>query len=108
MKSRIAIADEDWTRARDHVDQAFAVLEKFDVPVAAWRVHATAWDLLLHAKDSNAAETHRARAEAYVLAIANSFAPDEPLRKTFLEAAPVRRILKPRQGTMRSGLAAKG
>jgi len=73
-----------------------------DVPVADWRVHATAWNLFLHAKDSKAAETHRARAEAYVLAIANSFVPGEPLRRTFLEAAAVRRILKARQLTTKT------
>jgi len=97
MKSRIAIAEQDWNGAHKYVNQALEVLEEFEVPVAAWRVHATACDLYLHAKDDKAAETHRACAEAHILAIANSFAPDEPLRQSFLAAAPVRRILSNRK-----------
>ena len=104
IKSRIAIAEQDWRGAQKHVEQALAVLEQFEVPVAAWRVHGTAWDLYMHAKDAKVAETHRARAEAHILSIANSFAPDEPLRQSFLAAAPVRRILstgKPRHTSLR-------
>ena len=93
MRSRVAIAERDWNGARDYVGQALAILEEFEVPVAAWRVQATAWDLCLHADDDKAAETHRARAEANILNIANSFASDEPLRQSFLAAAPIRRIL---------------
>ena len=37
---------------------------------------------------------NRERAETCVLKIANSFAPDELLRTTFMSAAPVRRILR--------------
>ena len=39
------------------------------------------------------AETHRERAEAEILTLANSFEPDEPLRQSFLAAAPVRQVL---------------
>ena len=93
IKSRMAIAEQDWSTAQEYVEQALAVLEKFEVPVAAWRVHATAWDLCSHANDNKLAEAHRACAEAHILTIANSFAPDEPLRQSFLAATPVRRIL---------------
>jgi hypothetical protein len=99
MKARVAMADKDWTGAVEHVRKALAVLEKFEVRVAAWRVHATAWDFYRHAKDNDAAETHRTRAEAIVLALANSFADEEPLRKSLLPAAPVRRILAGARGT---------
>ena len=44
-------------------------------------------------KDDARAETHRARAEACILALAGSFAPDEPLRLSFLGAPAVRRVL---------------
>jgi len=37
---------------------------------------------------------NRERAETCVLKIADSFAPDEPLRTTFMGAVPVRRILR--------------
>ena len=91
MKTRVAMAEKDWAGAGKFIEQALAIVEQFGVPVAGWQVHATAWDLYRHVKDEEAAETHRARAEAIVLALANSFADDEPLRKLLLAAAPVRR-----------------
>jgi tetratricopeptide (TPR) repeat protein len=99
MKARVAMAEKDWKGAEEHVHKALAVLEKLEVPVAAWRVHATAWDFYRHVKDKEAAERQRARAEAIVLALANSFADDEPLRKSLLAAAPIRRILGGARGT---------
>lgn len=93
MQTRVAIAEHDWSAARDCIGQGLTVVEKFAVPVAAWRVQATAWDVYRHAKDDNAAEIHRTRAEAHILAIANSFAADEPLRQTFLAAPAVSRIV---------------
>jgi len=46
-----------------------------------------------HVQNYKVAEAHRVFAEAQVLTIANSFAPDEPLRQSFLAATPVVRIL---------------
>jgi tetratricopeptide (TPR) repeat protein len=93
LKTRVAMAEKDWTAAKDHIQQSLAIVEKFEVLVAAWQAHATAWELYRHLKEHKKAETSRERAEACILKIANSFAPDEPLRATFLAAAPVRRIL---------------
>ena len=50
---------------------------------ATWRVHATAWDVHSHVQNYKVAEAHRVFAEAQVLTIVNSFAPDEPLRQSF-------------------------
>jgi len=94
MKSRIAIVEQTWNEAQEYIEEALAVVKKFEIPVAAWRVHATACDLYLHTKNDKMAEAHRAFAEAHILTIANSFEPSEPLRESFLAAAPVRRILK--------------
>jgi len=52
-----------------------------------------AWEFYRQSKNEKGAEMHRKRAEARILKIANSFALEEPLRATFLTAAPVRRIL---------------
>jgi hypothetical protein len=94
MQSRIAIAEQDWNGAQKYIEPALAALEESEIPAAAWQVHATAWDLCSHARDEEAGETHRARAEAHILAIADSFPPDEPLRQSFLSAAPIRRVLR--------------
>jgi DNA-binding winged helix-turn-helix (wHTH) protein len=93
MKARVAMAEQDWTGARECVQQALAIVEKFEVLVAAWQVHATAWRLCLHARDDKPAEANRERAEACILRIANSFARDEPLRASFLSAPPIARVL---------------
>jgi DNA-binding winged helix-turn-helix (wHTH) protein/tetratricopeptide (TPR) repeat protein len=93
MKTRVAMAEKRWNEGEECLQQALAILEKLVVPVSSWRVHETAWRLYGQRRDDEAAEAHRKRAEVEILALANSFAPDEPLRKSFLAAAPVRRIL---------------
>ena len=69
------------------------MLNKFGVPATAWRVHATAWDILRQADRPKAAEAQRLRAQEVILALAHSFAPDETLRYTFLAAPSIIRIL---------------
>jgi len=93
MKTRVAMSEQDWMGAREFVQQALAIVEKFEVLVAAWQVHATAWQLYLHTRDDKPAEANRERAEACILKIANSFTRDEPLRASFLSAPPIARVL---------------
>jgi DNA-binding winged helix-turn-helix (wHTH) protein/tetratricopeptide (TPR) repeat protein len=94
LDARVSMAERDWMGAEEKVEKGLAVLQKFGIPTTAWRVHATRSDLFRQAKNAAAAEAHRGRAEAIILAVANSFAPDDPLRHAFLAAAPVRRILR--------------
>jgi hypothetical protein len=93
MKTRVAMAEQDWMGAREHVRRALAIVEQFEILVAAWQVHATAWQLYLYTRDDKAAEASRERAEACILKIADSFARDEPLRASFLSASPIARVL---------------
>src|SRR5262249_19310066 len=89
---RVAAIEKNWKRADDSLQKGLAVLDSFEIPVTAWRVHSTACDFYSQ-KRKQAAEIHRARAEVYLRALADSFAPNEPLRSTFLKAPPVSRIL---------------
>lgn len=93
LKARVAMVEKQWRASEEYMQKALLILEKFEVPVAAWRVHATAWHLYQNIDDNKTAETHRACAEACVLKIASSFQEDEPLRNSFLAAAPVRQVL---------------
>ena len=93
MKTQIAIAEREWDVAADHLHEALSIVERFTVPVAAWQVHAIAWDFYRHTKNSEAAERNRAFAETHILTIANSFISDDPLRRSFLSADLVRRVL---------------
>ena len=94
LKTRVAMAENNLNGARECIQQALAIVDKFEILVAAWQVYATAWHLHEHANEHKIAEANRERAETCIIKIANSFAPDEPLRTTFLSAAPVRRILR--------------
>lgn len=91
--ARVAMAEKDWKGAEQKITKGLAVLDAFEIPTTAWRVHATRWDLHRRSRNDAAAKAARARAEAILVALAGSFAPDDPLRHAFLAAAPVRRIL---------------
>ena len=93
LKARVAMVEKQWRASEECVQKALLILEKFEVPVAAWRVHATAWHFYQNTDDNKTAETHRACAEACIVKIASSFLEDEPLRNSFLGAAPVRQVL---------------
>jgi hypothetical protein len=93
MKTRVAIAEKDWRFAEESIQAALAVLEKREVPMSAWRVHATASELYRLQKKDESAERHRAQAEAGIYTLARSFSEQEQLCAIFLAADPVRRIL---------------
>ena len=93
VKSRVAIAQNDGKGAREYIEEALAIVDKFEIPVAAWQVHATAWNVYGRTKEHELAESNRQRSEVSIRLIADSFEPHEPLRKTFLSAAPVREVL---------------
>ena len=93
MKARIAIAARAWIEAEPFVLQALEVLQRFEVPIASWQVHATAWDVYRQLRQEDKAEQHRSTADTVIRAIASSFASDEPLREMFLKAHRVRRVL---------------
>ena len=95
MQTRVAIAKEDSEGADDCVHKGLEIVHRFEVPVAGWQVHATAWRLFQSKQQYAEAESHRARAQADIFKIADSFAKGEPLRDIFLSAAPITRVLSP-------------
>ncbi len=95
MRTRVAIANEDWGRAEDCVRKGLEIVDRFEAPVAGWQVHATAWRLYQSRQQYAEAESHRERAQADIFKIADSFPKGEPLRESFLSAAPIARIFSP-------------
>ena len=61
--------------------------------LAAWRVHATAFELYHDSDNRDLAEHHLALTRETVMKLANSLPPEEPLRQTYLSAPIVRKIL---------------
>ena len=94
LKTRVAMAEGELSGAREYIQETLTIVDRFEILVPAWQAHATAWQLFQVAKEHKKAETHRECAETCIIRIADSFASDEPLRATFLSAAPVRRILR--------------
>ena len=95
IQTRVAVAKKDWGRADDCLHKALEIVHGFEVPVAGWQVHATAWRLFESKQQYAEAESHREQAQACILKIADSFPKGEPLRESFLSAAPITRILSP-------------
>jgi DNA-binding winged helix-turn-helix (wHTH) protein len=91
--ARIAMAESDLERAAECVSNAVATIEGFEVPLAAWRVHATAAACCERMGDGQAAQRFRELSRATILQLAKSMPPEEPLRKTFLSASAVRVVL---------------
>lgn len=94
INSRVARAEGNAQRARGCIDNALAVLDKFEIPVSGWQVQRTAWDICRDEGDHEEAENHRRRASKLIMKIAESFERDEPLRECFLGVPPVRRVFE--------------
>ena len=101
IKSRVARAEKDFDGARACIHNALVILDKFDIPVAGWQVHRTAWELYADEGDRVQAEEHRQRAQELIIRIADSLEPDELLRESLLTAPPVRRVLVERSESVR-------
>jgi len=91
--ARLAVAELDLEGAQDCITKALSTMEGFEVPLAAWRVHATAADLCRGKENSEAAEHHRELSRVTIMKLANSLGREEPLRTTFLSAPSVRKVL---------------
>ncbi len=91
--ARVAMALLDLDRARDCIANALSTMEGFEVPLAEWRVHATAAELYGASDNSESANHHREFSRATILKLADSLSAEEPLRKTFLSAPSVRMVL---------------
>jgi tetratricopeptide (TPR) repeat protein len=91
--ARVAMATDDHPCARTCVEKALSAMDGFEVPLAAWRVHAQAAELNRRQGNERAAGRHRSLSRATVLALAQSLVDHAPLRAAFLAAPPVRTII---------------
>jgi tetratricopeptide (TPR) repeat protein len=97
VNARVAMAELDLTRAQDCIAKGLSAMEGFEVPLAAWRVHATAFELYQNSGDRDLAERHLALSRDTIMKLANSMSAEEPLRQIFLSAPMVRKILGDRE-----------
>jgi hypothetical protein len=92
MRARLAMTSGETDRAEQSLLRGLEVVTATEVPLAAWRIHATASDFYRQTHGCRA-DTHRRRAKSIVLQLARSLENVESLRLSFLGALPVRRIL---------------
>jgi hypothetical protein len=68
-------------------------MEGFEVPLAAWRVHATAAELYRRIESRDLWKRHLALSRETIIKLANSLPAEEPVRHIFLSAPKIRKIL---------------
>ena len=90
--ARVALADKKMGAAREAIESAVGVVQKYEVPLAAWQAHATASEIYSAGQEQQRADDSRQSARDAIMRVANSFAADEPLRVSFMAAEAVRRI----------------
>ena len=91
------MAGLDAGRAHECIAKALSTMKGFELPLASWRVHATAFEFYRNADDRDSARRHRALSRKTILKLANSLPAEEPLRQIFLSSPMVRRILGDRR-----------
>jgi len=91
--ARVALAECDARRAQECIAKALSTMGGFELPLASWRVHATAFEFYGSAGDRDSAERHRALSRETITKLANSLPAEEPLRQIFLSAPVIRKIL---------------
>ena len=69
-------------------------MQGFEVPLAAWQVHATAAHIEEESGNLESARSHLDLSRATIMQLANSLPEEEPLRKIFLSAPAVARVLR--------------
>src|SRR5262249_6482276 len=70
--ARVAIAERDSARARDRIVKGLSALEGFELPLATWRVHATAFELYGSLGDHALTERLRQLSRATIMKLAHS------------------------------------
>jgi DNA-binding winged helix-turn-helix (wHTH) protein len=94
INARVALADRDEARARDCIARGVSTVQGFEVPLAAWKVHATAAHIEEESGNLESSRSHLDLSRATIMQLANSMEQREPLRKIFLSAPAVARVLR--------------
>ena len=90
LMARVAISAGDLQEARVQLPRAIAIVRNGGLPVAAWRVYATAASFYDSIGDTNKAVEYRARFDDVVRSLTDSLAPDDPLRAAPLFSGALR------------------
>lgn len=90
MKSRVAA---EAAVAQRCVEEGLAAMEAADIPLVAWRIHARA--ARVFGGDRRLSERHREQAKSFLRRLAESLAPETPLRLSLINASQAHPLLQP-------------
>jgi hypothetical protein len=88
--ARVAMIPGDRPAMEECIGKALSIVEQWEIPVAAWRVHKTAAEV---APDPELALAQWRRGAETITRLADSLSRTEPSRETFLSAPRIRQIL---------------
>ena len=86
------MAAGNFQSVRSHLSQAIAIARTAGVPLAAWRVYATAARFHENSGEPQKAAKYRCRSDQIVRSLTNSLEPNDPLRSVEFLAGAGRRI----------------
>jgi hypothetical protein len=90
VMAKVAIAAGDSHAANVHLCHAISLVRDTQLPLAAWRVYATAANFCESRGESEKAAKYRGRSDQIVRSLANSLEPNDPLRSVgFLARAEI-------------------
>jgi len=84
LLAKIAIAERNFADARDQLSRAISIIEQAKLPLAAWRVYATAATLHAGLGEAREAAIWQSRSKQAIDALANTLHQDDPLRSSLL------------------------
>jgi hypothetical protein len=93
VNARIALSENNACRAQECIATAVSTMDGFEVPLAHWRVHATAAELHQRIGDCEIAGRHRQLSAATIRKCAASLSGHKDIQEIFLSAAVVRNVL---------------
>src|SRR5215471_3073142 len=70
IQAKVAMIQGEWAAMKEHLFKALDIVNRFEVPLAAWRVHGVASEFYVQAKEPASAEQHHENAASIVLAMA--------------------------------------
>ena len=94
VNARVAAAEKRMPAALDYILQAMSIVEEREVPLATWRVHATAAVLFEDSGQNVLGQRHRQMARAAIRSLADSLGPQPALKAKFLSAPMIADVLK--------------
>jgi DNA-binding winged helix-turn-helix (wHTH) protein/tetratricopeptide (TPR) repeat protein len=84
VAAQIAMCQRDLSRAREHITEALSIVERFEIPVAAWRVQVRAAKFFESVGNNASAQHHRELAQAATLRLEGSLPAGHAFRNRLL------------------------